>query len=89
VKLSIDPQMLMQSPQVTVLWIANCDVGTQLATGSVLSGMPTGLTDLNLPNTMMRDEPSDLSTLQNLRSLCVAFLWFFRLVTSVLTLPSF
>jgi hypothetical protein len=74
VKLSIDPQMLTQSQQVNSLSIVNCDIGDQLSTGNVLSGMPTGLTDLNLRNTRMRAEPSDLSALQNLRSLYVTIM---------------
>jgi hypothetical protein len=69
VEIRIDPEMLTHSQQVTSVWIANCNVGEQLSREKVLSGMPMGITDLNLRNTLMRVEPIDLSVLQNLRSL--------------------
>jgi hypothetical protein len=69
VKIRIDPEMLTHSQHVTSVWIANCNIGEQLSREKVLSGMPMGITDLNLRNTLMRVEPIDLSVLQNLRSL--------------------
>jgi hypothetical protein len=63
--------MLAQSPQVSSVWIVNCNIGEQLSTDKILSSMPMGLTDLNLRNTLIRVEPNDLSALPNLRTLYV------------------